>query len=198
MAIKETIVNMLQESRLQRIDFLIDGSAVTRARFQDIAQHITAGDIGVGVDNTLPADADASYNPEANTIGYPASLTQSAITNSPQKRSLILHECTHAVVDDNRERIRVLADEAAGYLVQIMYRLLCGQKHIIKWAEDNKATQDGKVWYETLKVIDAKSMFTRCVILNSMRDCFDLMQALKAHRLYNQHSLEDRTRADGV
>lgn len=197
MAIKDAIASLLAEARLQRIDFIMDGSAVTRARFRDIAQHLTAGDISVAVDSSLPSGAGASYNPDANVIGHEAGLTQSAITSSVQMKAVFLHECTHAIVDDNREAIRVLADEAAGYLVQIMYRLLCGQTHIIDWAERNKNTMDGKIWYQALKVIADKSMFSRCVILNSINDCSKLMRAIQAHDLYNLHTMDDRTTADG-
>ncbi|MET1411329.1 hypothetical protein ABVF61_03620 [Roseibium sp. HPY-6] len=196
--VKQAILDALDDDRLRIIDFSMDGSGINRSRFSRIRDAIDNGNIDVIEDTSLPAGAAASYNDDANVIGHEPGLTANDVSSSVATRAVIMHECAHAIVDMNQQSLRVLADEAAGYIVQIMYRLIAGQSFIRTWAEQNKTTPDGRIYYEAIRVVDARSMIGHCVILRSEDHCEKLMKAVQEHPVYAGTRMDAYSRCNGI
>jgi hypothetical protein len=197
MSVQNEIESLLSESLVTRIHFSLSGLTINGGGFQRVKNYIHSGRIGVGVDNTIPAGAGASYDPDANRIGVDASLTAQTLRSSIQMRSLMLHECCHAVVDVLRaSRTTILSDEAAAFIVQLYYRLGKGQGWLRSWAAGN-STPTGRIFHEAIRIVDTHRLLRTTARLQHAQ-YEPLRQAIGRHPVYRGTGNHARTRADGV
>jgi hypothetical protein len=114
-ALRQRISDVLMSDSCQRIDFRwgpyhVDGWAYTAVALSLIGAHHS---LRVSVRH-LPAAAEAQYDPDINTIIVPnanyAAPIVAGVANPDLafQRVTIVHECTHAIVDQIRRAPRVL------------------------------------------------------------------------------------------
>jgi len=111
------VLKTLSDPVLQRMNFFVEHLHVEGSAYQKIFDLIQGEQILVQ-EGTDPNEAD--YDPKTDTL-----VTQNA--NSPAdllNRSMLVHECTHAIKDMNQVTIMSLSNEAAAYLAQGTYILL--------------------------------------------------------------------------
>src|SRR4029453_15877076 len=108
----------LSDPLLQRMDFFVDDSLHVRgSAYRQIFELIRDEQILV-VEGTDPYEAH--YDPRSDTL-----TTQNG--NPPPdllNRSMLIHDCTHAIKDMEHVTIMALGNEAAAYLAQATYILL--------------------------------------------------------------------------
>jgi outer membrane protein OmpA-like peptidoglycan-associated protein len=111
------VLKTLGDPVLQRIDFSMDSMHVRGEAYQKIYDLIKDEQILV-VEGKNPDKA--SYNADTDTI-------ETQNTPSPPdlfNRSILVHECTHAIKDMERVTVTALGNEATAYLAQAVYLLL--------------------------------------------------------------------------
>ncbi|RMF91950.1 MAG: hypothetical protein D6736_04285 [Nitrospinota bacterium] len=198
MSVRDEIASILAEPLVTRINFSLGGLAITGAGLGRVRNAILHDRIRVVPDPSLPAGAGGSYNATQNQIGVEPSLTQQHLASSIQMRSVLLHECSHALVDLSRAAATtILSDEAAAYLVQLMYRLGRGQSWLRTWASQNQGTPTGRIFHEAIRIIDRFALLQSCAILQ-LQAYSALRQAIQQHPVYRGTSSTALTRADGI
>lgn len=109
---------------LSKMDFKVDGAHIRGEAYRKVFEHVRDEQILVvsGDDPGL-----ATYRPDTDTI-----TTQKA--DSPPDlfgRSVLVHECTHALIDMEYVNMTTKGNEAAAYLAQAVYLLLNNSKPTI-------------------------------------------------------------------
>ena len=116
---KDDVLEVLDEPALHNIRFSVDPIQVNSVEYDKLYDYLESGAIDV-----VPTTENYSqYRPEENTL-----YTRDG--NPPldkQRRSNLLHECTHAISDINRYDITRLTDEVAAYLAQLTYFMMLAQ-----------------------------------------------------------------------
>ena len=113
---KPDVLAAMNDPNLSRINFSVGRIAVNAAEFRNVAEYVSAGDIKVSPGTGSVAYYDSHLN-ELTTQGGnpPLDFTD---------RALLLHECTHAIVDINGLDIPRLHGEVAGYLTQFTFMVI--------------------------------------------------------------------------
>jgi hypothetical protein len=123
LAFRQRISDILMSDSCQRIDFRwgpyhIDGWNYTAVALSLVGANHS---LHVSVGHMAP-NAEATYDPDANTIRLP-NVTYAAAGASPNpnlafQRMTIVHECTHAAVDQLRRAHRILyrSNEVLAYV----------------------------------------------------------------------------------
>ena len=114
---KYDVLGALSDPFVQRIDFFVESLHVRGAAYQTISDLIKGEQILV-VEGTNPNGA--RYIPQTDTLETQNVKPPADLLN----RSLLIHECTHAIKDMERVTITALSNEAAAYLAQGTYLLL--------------------------------------------------------------------------
>jgi outer membrane protein OmpA-like peptidoglycan-associated protein len=102
---------------LNKMDFTVDGLHIRGEAYRKIFEYIRNDQILVVTGNN---EGLASYNADTDTI-----TTQKA--DSPPdlfNKSILVHECTHAIKDMEYVKMTAKANESAAYLAQAVYLLL--------------------------------------------------------------------------
>ncbi|NBD96459.1 MAG: hypothetical protein GVY11_08300 [Gammaproteobacteria bacterium] len=201
MAIRDEIMSLLQEPIVRHIDFCLDGRLpISGEGFALVRDAIRTGRIAIISDPSLPSGVGASYAGEgqSNHIGVQPSLTPHELATSVQMRANVLHECSHALVDlMQAHRTTILTDEAAAYIVQLIYRLGRGQAWLRSWAATHQNTADGRLFHETIRVIDRYRLLSNTADIPSA-GYGDLRLAINDHPIYSHHTPTALTTADGI
>jgi hypothetical protein len=136
-ALRQRISDVLMSDSCQRIDFRwgpyhVDGWAYTAVALSAIGAsrslHIAVGH--------LPATAGAQYDPNANTLRVPSvNFASPGNASVGWERMTIVHECTHAAVDQMRRAPRVLyrSNEVLAYVGGTLFNLYEGRPYA-PWA----------------------------------------------------------------
>ena len=198
MSLRDEITSIVAEPVIHRIHFSLGGLMITGAGFGRVRQAIVGNRINIVPVASMPAEAGGRYNGTRNEIGVSPSLTQAALASSIQMRALFAHECTHALVDLNRAaRTTVLTDEAAAYVVQLMYRLGRGQSWLRSWSQRNQTSPTGRIFHEAVRIIDQHHLLRHRAFLQ--RSQFQaLREAVQRHPVYRGTSNTELTTADGI
>lgn len=114
---KDDVLSVLRDPRTSLIDFHLAHFHVSGAGYELVAGAIEAGKITVEVGESTEW---AAYSFADNTL-Y---TRRSPILNNAEQ-ALIVHECTHALLDlKNAWKFTDLSSEAAAYLAQTVFRYL--------------------------------------------------------------------------
>jgi hypothetical protein len=111
--------NSFYKSRIDAIDFTLDGLAVTAARLRGVAAAVKSGKIGVEIDGTAALGAAYSWGPNRHFT-----LREYVSQFSDSFRALMVHEAVHAAFDINGESAAAtnpLIDEACAYLAEAVW-----------------------------------------------------------------------------
>jgi len=111
------VLRTLSDPVLQKIDFFLDSMHVRGAAYQKIFDLIRDEQILVKVGKNPDR---ATYYPKTDTIETQEASSPPDLFN----RSVLVHECTHAIKDMEHVTITSLGNEAAAYLAQAVYLLL--------------------------------------------------------------------------
>lgn len=201
MAMREEIAALLQEPIVRNIEFCLEGRLpIGGDGFSLVRSAIRTGRIAVISDPSLPTGVGASYSGagQTNHIGVHPSLTTRDFATSIQMRANVLHECTHALVDlMQAHHTTILSDEAAAYIVQLIYRLGRGQAWLRSWATNHSNTADGRIFHEAIRVIDRYNLLHSNANIPAS-GYGDLRLAIHDHPIYSHHSPTALTIADGI
>ena len=120
MPLTETdLLDTLADPAVGWINFSLGGVVhVSRQKYQVIREHILAGNINVTNWDKSYAQYSAGEDPP---MIYMQNDTSPASANA---RSLLLHECTHAIVHVFGIQFGALDNEITSYLAQVAYRLV--------------------------------------------------------------------------
>jgi outer membrane protein OmpA-like peptidoglycan-associated protein len=118
------VLKTLSDPVLERLDFFVDSMHIRGEAYQKIYDLIKDEQILV-VEGKNPDKA--TYKSDTDTL-----TTQNA-PSPPDlfNRSVLVHECTHAIADMEHATISALGNESAAYLAQAVYLLLSDPKPLI-------------------------------------------------------------------
>ena len=109
------VLDVLNDPALQNIHFSISNEIfVSPYQYNKVADYIASGAIHV----------EPGTNKYAEYINKSDTLRTQKGELTPgdfERRAVLLHECTHAIIDMDRVKVRRLVGEAAGYLAQFTY-----------------------------------------------------------------------------
>lgn len=114
---RQDVLDTLNSYFVTQMDFWVDKVHVCARSYDEVRTLIEDFDITV-VEGTNPTNA--YYNAKFDT------LTTQNVPSPPDvgARSLLLHECTHAIVDVQKLSITELTNEVTAYIAQTTYKLL--------------------------------------------------------------------------
>lgn len=115
MAMKDLVVNTLNDGNVPSIAFSFGPVSVGAAGYTAVKTAVDGGSITVEHVPSLGArGARYRYTHNQFRLGF------NSIGGSADKKSLIVHEATHAIFDINRTTMKVKQSEAAAYIAQCM------------------------------------------------------------------------------
>jgi hypothetical protein len=190
------IAAILTEPLVVRINFSLSGLSITGAGFGRVKSAIAGGTIRIVTDPDLPPETGGKYYASTNELGVEPSLTPRGLSSSVQMRAVMLHECSHALVDlSHASATTILTDESAAYIAQLIYRLGWGQNYLRTWARGSR-TPTGRVFREAIRIIDRFELLRSAARL-CRQDFNSLREAVRLHPLYRGTSRTALTTADG-
>ncbi len=120
MSIRTDIIDALRSPFCQRINFHIGSIRIQGTDYTTIATHIQNQTIQVVQSSVAPSTV-AAYNKMYNCF----------ITGTSPRRSLIIHEATHAINDSYRLNIADVEDEASAYIAEMIFRF--AEDPLLRW-----------------------------------------------------------------
>lgn len=126
--LKSRVVLILRSTACLSIQFNMVGSTVMGHRYASVADMVEQGDIDVGVGDT--GGFRVRYAHQSDFIPTLTFDSEDPMfPTTPSGRAAIVHEATHAVIDDRRRGVANAGsgdDEVAAYLAQTIYALNAG------------------------------------------------------------------------
>jgi len=121
----QDVLDTLNSYFVTQMDFWVDRVHVCERSYDEVRVLIESGDITV-VEGTNPTNA--FYDRNSDT------LTTQNVPSPPDigARSLLLHECTHAIVDVQKLPITRLTNELVAYVAQTTYKLLANPIYAVE------------------------------------------------------------------
>jgi len=118
---QQDVLDTLNSYFVTQMDFWIDRVHVCARNYNSVRTLIENGDIPVAEGTA----SNAYYNPQTDV------LTTQAGTPPPdlEDRALLVHECTHAIVDVEKYDITRLTNEVVAYVAQHTYLLLANPNY---------------------------------------------------------------------
>ena len=186
---KTDVLQVLDDPMLHGIRFSVGPIQVNSVEYDKVSDYIEAGAIDV-----VPAkETYSKYRPQEDTL-----YTRDG--NPPldeQKRSNLLHECTHIITDINKCEVTRLTDEAAAYLAQLTYFMI-----LTGFSEDQPPIGSplSNMTRVTMQLVD-KYELGRPRGYGAMidqGDIADLARLIYAIPDYHFNNRDEKTAADGV
>jgi hypothetical protein len=197
MGLREDIVALLLEPTVVRINFSLGGLSINGAGFGRVRTAILEGNIKLRVDSAQPDGSGAYYVHIGNRIFVDPSTFAFGIASRVDMRALMLHECSHALVDLCRAvATTILTDEAAAYIVQLIYLLDHGQTDLRRWASHNRGNPLANIFHKAIGIIDRFGLLRGSANLQ-FSQYNDLRLAVQRDPFYRRISSSDLTQADG-
>jgi hypothetical protein len=115
---KQDVLDVLRDPAIRSIRFSTFGGIFVNAyQYDKVADYVASGGIKV-----VPGDKTlAEYDNSSDTLH----TQKGELAHGDfEGRALLLHECTHAILDIDRVKVRRLVGEAVAYLAQFTYRAL--------------------------------------------------------------------------
>ena len=116
---KMAVLNTLRGNKPQNINFIYKGTSISSNDFIRIGEAVYYDDISVEVGH-VPGGM-AVYFPADNRLRLTFFMS-----NSPKRRSTIIHELTHAALDRRSLVMSTLKSESIAWIAQCLYLRLCG------------------------------------------------------------------------
>jgi len=114
---KQDVISALADPVLHRITILFDGLLINGAGFVMVQNEIIAGNIEVVQGSS---SANAYYHSGDDTL-----TTQDGPSPAPYwKKSLLIHECVHALIDIYKYTTTGLTNELLCYITQVAYEIM--------------------------------------------------------------------------
>jgi hypothetical protein len=119
---KADVIEALKDPVLQRLSIQFEGMLISGMHFKLVRDHIENDTIKVVSGSS---DTVAYYNAGSDTL-----TTQLGPTPSPYwKRSTLIHECTHALMDILKFKTTRLTNETLAYTTQVAYEVMSDAKY---------------------------------------------------------------------
>ena len=188
MGLKTNVIKALASDPIRWINFTFANRMMSPIMYWSLAGLFDNNKITCAVDSSL--SDTATYDPGSNTLT--ASDGSYGETYFYQK-ALLIHECTHAILDcyyngrdmnnNKAGSINVLTDETIAYLAQAFYLVAAkGNMPSNSGAPDYKAVQIVKPKLEAIM----KNGWTGCDTINfTTTDVASLQTSIKADPLYS-------------
>lgn len=137
--IKETVLSVLSNPGVRKINFNLNGLTVAGHRYALVAALVRSGKIACEIVSQMPVTpgqappegsiVEAMYDSDTNTMYFKrADYGRSGIAAGIE-RGVILHEATHALFDvfakSGNDQVLGIDDESAAVLAQALYLKLC-------------------------------------------------------------------------
>ncbi len=114
----DDVLRVLESPQARRIDFWLAGLHISPNGYARVAKCFREGRIGI---DTSSDENKAHYIARWNVLFVPPIEGPPG----PSKKALILHECTHAMVDlMHATAVDAMSEECAGYIAQLAYMKL--------------------------------------------------------------------------
>jgi hypothetical protein len=121
--LRDRVVAILRSPTTKSIDFRLRGWHINSASFEKVANGIRVGDVEVDSGNVTGL-AQAQYDYGTDTIELPSTSYGTDLYGAAG----IVHESVHAYIDLLSSQTIESANEAAGYLAQLLYLLYSGSR----------------------------------------------------------------------
>jgi hypothetical protein len=170
---RDTVLSILRGNYVKQIYFKYKGQEVTWGWFWMVKQLIDQGKIGVHHDPIVGDVGLAVYNPDNNAGSSANKIVIPKIRLTTWKhRSVLLHECVHAIQDIQGNSMNRLASEAAAYIAQNIYHRLATGQHV------NDTHVLARAIHEKANPLAAQAIATRYPTF-SVAEMDDLEQAIR-------------------
>jgi hypothetical protein len=164
---------------LGRLEFSLDGFRVDREGYREIGHKIKQGAVAVvPVQSASGSRVAAVYTPRRDRLSVPAGLdlhTPGAARIGNQ--AMIVHECTHALIDFHRFTCSGAVNEACGYIAGQLYAMTLGLRQTGAGAESRAIIATAQA------VVTGRRMTgtTGVQLRSTDRDVAALVAAVTAH-----------------
>src|SRR5947207_2719364 len=119
---KQDVLDALDDPILSRISIVCEGLLVSSFTLGLVKGRISSGDITV-VEGT--SDDNAYYNAGSDTL-----TTHKGPTPMPfWKKSVLIHECTHALMDVLEYETTTLTNELICYITQVAFEIMSDPRY---------------------------------------------------------------------
>jgi hypothetical protein len=121
MAIADDVVALLRSPAVQRINFAAEAVKINGHVYNNLAKKIESGQLHVTVDpSALEAGSDGQYDPGTNTLTLPSNTFP-----TPYSKQVVVHELTHAAIDDmhlpDRRGLHKTEGEGISFIAEHLY-----------------------------------------------------------------------------
>jgi hypothetical protein len=137
--IQETVLSVLSNPGVRKINFNLNGLIVAGHRYALVAALVRSGKIACEVVSQMPVKpgqappqgsiVGAMYDPDTNTMYFKRADYGNSGIAAGKERGVILHEATHALFDvfarSGNDQVLGIDDESAAVLAQALYLRLC-------------------------------------------------------------------------
>ena len=117
MSLKQDVLEVLSDPVLGKMNFFVEDVHIESRQYAKV-QYLIEND-AIEVEHG-EEEGKAAYSMSADRL---VTQKESPLA-SLEQRGLIIHECTHAIIDMDQLRVTRLTSEAAAYLAQVTYLLL--------------------------------------------------------------------------
>jgi len=154
----QNVLSVLRGAFVTQIHFKYRSQTINWGWYWRVKQHIEAGKIQIRYDSVVSNFGLGVYNPDERTMGGNSIILPSVDVTTWKLRSVILHECTHAVQDVQGTSLDRIESEGAAYVAQNIYHRLATRNKIrdgshvaqaIHDAADPLAQRAIAEWYPT-------------------------------------------------
>jgi hypothetical protein len=145
----KAVMDTLADAAVAKINFTIDGFAVSSTMYANVARLVREGKVVVAYDASLSGCAYYDQNANRLEVNF---TTASTLT----KRALVIHESTHTVFDAKPyAKATVAISEAAAYIAQCIFAKVyaAGPDERLYDDEDAKDLVFEKAWLVAGKII---------------------------------------------
>jgi large exoprotein involved in heme utilization and adhesion len=180
---------------LGKLEFSLDSFRVDYEGYREIGHQIRSGGVTVAEGSRSEGSTTAAvYTPRRDLISVPANLDLSGRTGgSISQQAMIVHECTHALMDYHRYQTTGTIQETAAYIAGALY---AAAKMIRLSGGSNQQTN--AILNAAFAIVRGRSMVSTPGqrLAAADRDVAALMSAINAHSDYRTAHRPDV--ADGI
>ncbi|MEM6469490.1 MAG: peptidoglycan-binding domain-containing protein [Planctomycetota bacterium] len=118
------VLETLAGSRVQSINFYFQGTTISGHDYLRVAKEVD--DDVIVVETTTIQNGLGKYIPQGNVVQLPFFTA-----NTPKRRSAIVHEMTHAIMDGRGIGITTVKSEALAWIAQCLYLQISGVDTVV-------------------------------------------------------------------
>lgn len=161
------VLSVLKGSHVTQIQFKYRSQTINWGWYWKVKQNIEEGKIQVRYDSVVSNFGLGVYNPDERTMGGNSIILPSVDVTTWKLRSVILHECTHAVQDVQGTALDRIESEGAAYVAQNIYHRLAARSKVrdgshlaqaIHDAADPLAQRAIRDWYPAFTSVELDNL----------------------------------------